>query len=63
MPNVSGDAFVRQLRQISSLPVIVVTGMAEAEEEYSGLDVTFLHKPCPPEDLIRNVRMAMRASA
>lgn len=59
MPGVTGDAFVRELRKLCELPVIVVSGMADAEEAYSGLNVTFLQKPCAPEDLIRHVREAL----
>lgn len=60
LPGASGDAFVRQLRNFSpSVPVLVITGMDEAEPEYAGLGVTFLHKPCAPEDLIAEVRKAM----
>ncbi len=56
LPGDSGAVFVRQLRSLQSqVPVIVVTGLAEAEEEYTDLNVTFLHKPCPPEELIRQV--------
>jgi DNA-binding response OmpR family regulator len=63
MPGASGADFVRELRSAnSSVPVIVVSGMAEAEEEYSGLNVRFLHKPCAPEDLIRHVRSALEKS-
>jgi DNA-binding response OmpR family regulator len=42
--------------------VIVVTGMAEAEQEYDTLNVTFLQKPCPPPELIQAVREAIRRS-
>lgn len=60
LPGASGDAFVRQLRGFSpSVPVLVISGMDEAEPEYAGLGVTFLHKPCAPEDLIGEVRKAM----
>jgi len=53
--------FVRQVREIgASIPVIVITGLAEAEEEYAGLNVIFLHKPCPPEELILQVERAAR---
>ena len=62
LPGASGDVFVRRLRQVSALPVIVVSGMAEAEDEYSGLNVTFLHKPCPPKDLIRRVSLAVKGA-
>jgi DNA-binding response OmpR family regulator len=57
MPGASGSVFVKELRRASpQVPVIVVSGLAEAEEEYSALNVTFLHKPCQPEELIRQVR-------
>jgi len=64
MPGVSGADFVRELRRINTVvPVIVVTGMAEAEEEYVGLNVKFLQKPCPPPELIGSVRTALEKSA
>lgn len=57
MPGVSGSVFVRRLHDLRpQVPVIVISGLAEAEEEYAGLDVTLLHKPCPPEYLIGAVR-------
>jgi len=61
LPGASGDVFVRQLRKFSpSVPVFVISGMDEAEPHYAGLGVTFLHKPCAPEDLIAEVRKAVR---
>ncbi len=64
MPGASGADFVRELRRINTVvPVIVVTGMAEAEEEYVGLNVKFLQKPCPPPELIQSVRTALERSA
>jgi len=61
MPGASGASFVRELRRFSpAVPVIVVTGMAEAQDEYAGLNVSFLSKPCPPEELIRRVRAALQ---
>ena len=64
MPGASGADFVRELRRINTvLPVIVVTGMAEAEEEYVGLNVKFLQKPCPPPELIQSVRTALEKGA
>jgi len=60
LPGASGDSFVRELRHFSpSVPVLVITGMDEAEKEYEGLKITFLHKPCAPEDLIMQVREAI----
>lgn len=63
LPGASGDDFVRELRGFSpSVPVLVISGMDEAEEKYVDLKVTFLHKPCAPEDLIAHVRQAVEAS-
>jgi CheY-like chemotaxis protein len=57
MPGDSGAVFVRQLRALHShIPVLVVTGMPEAEGEYGGLNVSFLPKPCPPKNLIARVK-------
>jgi DNA-binding response OmpR family regulator len=60
LPGASGAEFVRQLREIRpSVPVIVITGLPEAEAEYAGLGVIFRHKPCPPPELIALVRDTM----
>lgn len=60
MPETSGAEFVRMLRNVNpEVPVIVVTGLAEAEEEYEGLNVTFRQKPCPPTELIALVKQAL----
>jgi DNA-binding response OmpR family regulator len=60
LPGASGVSFVRAVRSLNtSVPVLVITGMDEAEKEYAGLEITFLHKPCPPEDLILQVQQAI----
>ncbi len=57
MPGANGSVFVRELRRLSPhVPVIVISGLCEAEEEYAGLNVTFLSKPSEPEELITRVR-------
>jgi DNA-binding response OmpR family regulator len=57
LPGANGDAFVRQLRAWENrVPVLVVSGMPEAEPHYAGLEIKFLHKPCAPEELIDQVR-------
>lgn len=57
MPGMNGPEFVTRLRErYPSLPVLVLSGMAEAEEQYEGLDVAFRVKPFPPEDLLALVR-------
>ena len=60
MPDMDGPEFVRQLRSFDrEMPVIVVSGMPEADAAYEGLNVRFLMKPCEPEDLIATVRNAL----
>jgi DNA-binding response OmpR family regulator len=68
MPGMDGMEFVRQLREFNpAVPVIVISGLAEAEQEYEGLNVIFRIKPCDPESLIELVRTVLnpryRASA
>lgn len=61
MPEASGTEFVRLLREVTpELPVIVVSGMAEAEDEYSGMNVTFRQKPIQPDDFISLVRRQLQ---
>jgi DNA-binding response OmpR family regulator len=56
MPGMSGAAFVRELRKTHpKLPVLVISGMEEAEEEYKGMDVTFRVKPLLPDRLLASV--------
>ncbi|MFZ3210004.1 MAG: response regulator [Terriglobales bacterium] len=60
MPGTSGAEFVRALRSAKpGVPVIVITGLAEAESDYRGAGVTFRQKPCPPEELIALVRSSI----
>ena len=64
MPDVSGAEFVRQIREVQSgIPIIVITGLPDAEEEYAGLDVHFRTKPIQPPDLINLVRRTMAQAA
>jgi DNA-binding response OmpR family regulator len=57
MPGTTGSGLVRQMRAEDFwLPVIVLSGLAEAEPEYEGLDVSFRVKPYPPPELIELVQ-------
>lgn len=57
LPDESGAVFVRRLREMSSdCPVLAISGLSEAEQEYAGLNVHFLPKPVAPQDLIKCVR-------
>jgi DNA-binding response OmpR family regulator len=64
MPDMDGVEFVRQLRTFNpDVPVIVISGLPEADTEYDGLDVIFRVKPCDPEDLIALVKTALQCRA
>lgn len=64
MPGATGDVFVRMLRELRpNIPVIVISGLAEAEDEYEGLNVRFRMKPCPPPELISLVRESLKKSS
>jgi DNA-binding NtrC family response regulator len=57
MPGMSGADFVRALRKTHpTLPVLVISGLEEAEQEYSGLNVTFRMKPLLPDNLLETVK-------
>jgi DNA-binding response OmpR family regulator len=63
MPGCSGSELVRQIRALNHwLPVIVLSGLAEAESEYQGLEVVFRVKPLPPPELIALVRLSLDRS-
>ena len=56
MPGMNGSEFVRLLRQTHPvLPVMVISGLLDAEAEYEGLDVQFRLKPLPPDNLLASV--------
>jgi DNA-binding NtrC family response regulator len=66
MPGMDGVEFVKQLRSFNKeIPVIVISGLPDADTEYAGLSVFFRVKPCDPEDLIKLAKSALeyRASA
>jgi CheY-like chemotaxis protein len=60
MPGMTGSEFVHELRRFRPhLPVIVISGLEDAEPEYDGMDVRFLLKPLPPDTLLANLHMAL----
>ena len=60
MPGRTGAQLVRALRlEDDQVPVIVLSGLPEAEEEYEGLNVVFRQKPVPPPELLELVRSSI----
>lgn len=63
MPGFTGSELVRQIRALHNCtPIIVLSGLPEAEHEYEGLDVIFRNKPFPPPELIELVRASLTAT-
>jgi CheY-like chemotaxis protein len=57
MPVMNGPEFVAEVRRRGfTLPVVVLSGLPDAESAYEGLNVVFRLKPCDPESLIRLVQ-------
>ena len=60
MPGMNGAQFVRELRKIQPhMPVMVISGLEEAEQEYAGMYVRFLLKPLSPDLLLSNLRFML----
>jgi CheY-like chemotaxis protein len=57
MPVMSGPELVTELRRRGfTLPVVVLSGLPDAESAYEGLDVIFRLKPFDPGSLIQLVQ-------
>ncbi len=62
MPGMNGSEFVTRLREFAPhMPVLVISGLAEAEEEYASLSVNFRMKPLLPQNLISTVQTLIEA--
>ncbi len=60
MPGCSGSELVREIRSVNTwLPIVVLSGLPEAEIEYEALNVVFRCKPFPPAELIELVRSSL----
>ena len=62
MPEMNGAEFVEELRQThAELPVLVISGLEEAEAEYAGMNVVFRVKPLLPDNLLASVHRLLQA--
>ncbi len=63
MPEETGLAFLSKLREESSIPVILLTAMGEAEDRIAGLETgadDYLPKPFEPKELLLRIRNIIR---
>jgi CheY-like chemotaxis protein len=64
MPGMNGREFVANLRQFApAIPVIVISGLAEAEDEYKDLNVEFHLKPLLPSVLLSSVHQLVESKS
>ena len=57
MPGMHGSGFAAAVRKTSAtLPILVISGLPDAESEYLGMDVIFRSKPFAPDALITLTR-------
>lgn len=60
MPEMNGAQFVQEIRRTHpTLPVLVISGLEEAQAEYEGLNVLFRLKPLLPDILLASVHTLM----
>jgi CheY-like chemotaxis protein len=61
MPGMNGAEFVRELRALPlGLPVLVISGLEDAETEYEGMNVVFRQKPLLPDALLASVHSLLQ---
>lgn len=57
MPGMNGPEFVGELRKhYPQVPVLVLSGLEDAEDAYVDFEVVFRMKPLPPDELLHLVR-------
>jgi DNA-binding response OmpR family regulator len=65
MPGESGMQIVRQLREDSQLPIIMLTGVKDEADRVMGLELgadDYLTKPFSPRELLARIRALLRRS-
>jgi DNA-binding response OmpR family regulator len=65
LPDISGEAFCRKLRETADVPVIMITARADEESVIKGLRAgadDYVCKPFSPRELMARVEAALRRS-
>jgi DNA-binding response OmpR family regulator len=63
LPDISGEEFCRRVREVSELPIIMITAKAEEENIIRGLGIgadDYVTKPFSPRQLMARVHAALR---
>jgi len=65
LPDVDGEEFIRQVRAISTIPIIVLSARTDELDKVSALDLganDYMTKPFGTAELVARVRAALRTS-
>lgn len=63
LPTVSGEEICRRVRDVSDVPIIMLTAKGSEEERVAGLDLgadDYLVKPFSPRELVARIRALLR---
>ncbi|HET6497523.1 MAG TPA: response regulator, partial [Coriobacteriia bacterium] len=65
LPKISGEEVCRSIRDVSDVPIIMLTAKGEIEDRIVGLELgadDYLVKPFSPRELVARVRALLRRS-
>jgi two-component system KDP operon response regulator KdpE len=65
MPGIDGFTLTQKIREVSNLPIIMLTAMSEQSQKVHGLEIgadDYLTKPFDPDELIARIRALLRRS-
>jgi DNA-binding response OmpR family regulator len=63
MPGIDGYTLTQKIREISNLPIIMLTAMSEQSQKVHGLEIgadDYLTKPFDPDELVARIRALLR---
>lgn len=65
MPGIDGFVLTQRIREISNVPILMLTAMGEQAQKVKGLEIgadDYLTKPFDPEELVARMRALLRRS-
>ncbi len=65
LPDMDGEEFIRQVRKVSTVPILVLSARTEEADKISALDLganDYITKPFGTGELVARIRVALRTS-
>src|SRR5438045_4246754 len=65
MPGIDGFTLTQQIREVSNMPIIMLTAMSEQSQKVHGLEIgadDYVTKPFDPDELVARIRALLRRS-